>query len=268
MTSKYGQQLYGKDLYSSAITQFEGTCNFVIATSGRLNQFKTLIGSVSFTVATDGRIAEFEFFQGNLVSFTVTPTSIKLTKLDGFRGIIPFTVFSTAWITESEPLSSQISILVSLSGRLTESEPLQATPLSFALTTVPSHLIEYEFLQGNLSILWTFSGKLLDINYYRGLLSFAPVLSGELFRSSTRFLEGGLPIALILSGRLTESKPLIATQTTFSLAIGGGVDIYLGPFWGPDKPDVDGWVPDTPTGGFWSPDEPKNPFWEPIPRSG
>lgn len=184
MTSKYGNQLYGKDLYSSALTLFQGA-------------------ALSFASAPAGRL------------------------------------------TESEPFVSALSYAVTFAGRLTESEPFT------------SDFIQIDF---------TFVGRLRETSGLRSDL-FVPVdIQGNLKRSHTERFVGTLPFSVVPQGRLQIEWHVQAPGLTFEVLIGGGADIYIGPFWDPDEPVEGGWVPIGPSEGFWVPDVPVQAGWTPIPQ--
>lgn len=273
MASKYGAQQYGANLYSSAVMPLEATAlNFTVSMgAASLTELELLQGSLPYSVILAGRLSELEQLQGS-IPYTLTLGSPKITRLPGVKGNVPFSVFFTASVTESEPLVGQISPLVSLSGRLTESEPLQGTPISFSLN-INGRLTESEPLQGALTFGWSMSGILLDINRFTGNVGFALALSGEMKRvADNRVVGDPLIISLDLQGRLTRRRPL-AGLLNFALVLDGS-NVYMGPFWVPDVPvdgnwvpDVpveDGWVPASISAGAWVADVPVDPFWVPI----
>lgn len=184
MASKYGQQLYGRDLYSSALAQLEGSLSFAV-----------LAGAGS-----------------------------PLTKL--FQ--------------------------------------LQGTGLSFSVILGATFTAARTFV-GDLPFATTYSAIILDINNFTGNIPVNMVLAGELFRSATRAFVGDLPVIIDLQGSLTRLYKLDANPLSFAVNIGGGSDIYLGPFWAPDVPTEDGWAPESPAEGGWASAEPdESPPWVPA----
>jgi hypothetical protein len=180
MASKYGMQLYGADLYSSA--------------------FGLLEGDLGFSVSLAAPITKLYVFDGN-VSFSF-PMSATFTDIHTFEAAISVPV--------------------------------------------------------------TFTGILLDINNLTGDISVPFTLTGELFRAATRYIEGTLPVSVVPAGTLSGLWPLVANPLTFAVDIGGGDDIYLGPFWNPDVPIEDSWTPTTAPDDIWAPASPADPIWVPA----
>lgn len=173
MASKYGNQLYGADLYSSALAQLAGDLSFSVSLAAPLTNLRTYIGAVSFTVGLAGTFTDLKTYIGNI--------------------------------------------------------------------TIP----------------WTFSAVLLDINNFTGDILVPWTLTGDLFRAATRFLVGDLPIVIDLAARFTVVEELSAGALVVPIDIGGGDDIYLGPFWKPDEPVEDTWVPDVPVDAGWASSAPE-----------
>src|SRR4029450_4732748 len=66
MASKYGQQLYGADLYSSSVAQLVGAIVVAPTLAGRLTESEPLQGAITISVGPGGRLTESEPIAGGI----------------------------------------------------------------------------------------------------------------------------------------------------------------------------------------------------------
>jgi hypothetical protein len=66
MASKYGQQLYGADLYSSSVAELAGGIVIASTLAGRLTESEPLQGAIVLSVAQGGRLTESEPVAGGI----------------------------------------------------------------------------------------------------------------------------------------------------------------------------------------------------------
>jgi hypothetical protein len=106
--------------------------------------------------------------------------------------------------------------------------------------------------------------------YGRGTVRFLPsstinipfTLFGNLTRGAVvRQFSGSISFAMVLEGHLAEFVKFDPVNITFTINIGGGDTLYIGPVWFPDIPTDANWIPDIPDSAFWVPDVPAAGVW-------
>jgi len=91
MASKYGMQLYGADLYSSAWALLEGgVVDFAVVSAGRFTRSQEVWGADTFTVGYQAWFTESETLEGSL-TFNVL-FSGEIRDWNNFVGSAPFTM--------------------------------------------------------------------------------------------------------------------------------------------------------------------------------
>lgn len=118
MASKYGQQLYGADLYSSSVAQLVGVITIAPALAGRLTESEPLQGAIILSVGTGGRLTESEPVAGG-ISFAPI-LSGNLLQTSRYRGNIDVfpVVHGDLFRVGSRDYEGRVTVSVVLSGIL------------------------------------------------------------------------------------------------------------------------------------------------------
>jgi hypothetical protein len=118
MASKYGQQLYGRDLYSSALAQLVGAITLAPALAGRLTESEPLQGALVLSVGPGGRLTESEPVAGG-ISFAPALGGY-LLQTSRYRGNIDIlsTVHGDLFRVGSRDYDGRVTISVTLQGLL------------------------------------------------------------------------------------------------------------------------------------------------------
>jgi hypothetical protein len=136
MTSKYGNQLYGDDLYSASGIDLEGVpLSFSLAPFGQITTLSTFQGTLPIVTTFDGGLTKSYLLTG---TFSIsTPLSGALftgAALQGQVSIAPVLSGTTIDISTNPNLGGTIFISLDLLGRLETQMDLIATPLSFEVS--------------------------------------------------------------------------------------------------------------------------------------
>jgi len=120
MASKYGMQLYGADLYSSALAQLEGAAlSFTITPNARLTKSQQIQAALSYTILPTGRFTESEPFAGSL-TIGITYNGI-LRDFNNFRATVPvpITMAGILFRAGEREFQGNLPISVTPQGRFT-----------------------------------------------------------------------------------------------------------------------------------------------------
>ena len=128
MASKYGQQLYGRDLYSSALAQLEGAAlSFTVTPNARLTKSQVIQAALSYTILPTGRFTESEPFAGSL-TIGITYNGI-LRDFNNFVATVsvPITMAGILFRAGEREFQGNLPVSVVPQGRFTKLWEAQAT---------------------------------------------------------------------------------------------------------------------------------------------
>ena len=166
----------------------------------------------------------------------------------------------------SVDFEATLSVVMSLAGRVQKIYSSLQGGVSFAMPLTGRLSASLETFEAGLSFSFPMSGILRNNAGFRGDIPVVPSFYGLLFRAAERQFEGDLSLSVSFGGALGIELTLEEAATlNVPILIGGGVDIYIGPFWDPDEPTDGFWVPDVypsnPITEFWVPDTPQEEIW-------
>jgi len=246
MASKYGTQLYGKDLYSSSMTGFTGAVfSISVGMSGRIGESEPLVSTVSVPITMQGRAT-----RGRAYSHIYTATSKygdriygeglysraerafiqpgmegKLADSNALGAVFPVPITFIGNIGESEPLASTSSISMSMIGILGESEPLAS--VSSISIVMSGKLTEDSYLASTLNVPIVMQGRNTRARTYSHIYTATSKYGDRIYgeglysRAERAFVQPGM------EGKLADSNALkgsIAVPITFS-----GTDSIINP---------------------------------------
>lgn len=286
MASKYGRQLYGKDYYSSAITDLAGdVITLAPGFSGVLQKIKDFISALPLSVTVNtsamqrikdviatfsadptfsGIIVDVNQFIGSIDVIPVFSGDLSRAGVQAFEGSISVSPVISGAIAGVYPFIGSISIIPAVSGDLVRQRLHALEGLISVAPTFSGVVVDINQLTGSVSIVPIFSGTIVDTNQLTGLIDVIPVFSGDLTRQRFLRFEGMVLIEPELVGDFVNSSSL--DESTMHIELTFFSDEFIGPFWNPTPPSGADWgASGEPDGPPWVPtDEFEGPPWVPT----